>query len=164
MQNEQIPQAECCAKFDPTPWNEQTIEWQDKLFIKKTVPTFLHMPIPGMFGNMITKAWKQIEDAQAKPEIKDYLLISHDPSLWKSENYFHVTKEVPGAENVKLSGTFMTKVFEGSYSGIPTWVKEMEGYVSSKGKSIKKLYFYYTTCPKCAKKYGKNYVVIFAQV
>ncbi len=23
---------------------------------------------------------------------------------------------------------------------------------------------YYTTCPKCAKKYGKNYVVILAQV
>lgn len=155
---------ECCAKFDPTPWNEQTLEWQDKLFIKKTVPTFLHMPIPGMFGNMIASAWKQIEIAQAKPETKDYLLISHDPSLWKSENYFHVTKEVPGAENVKLSGTFMTKVFEGPYSSIPTWIKEMENYISSKGKSIKKLYFYYTTCPKCAKKYGKNYVVLFAQV
>ena len=25
-------------------------------------------------------------------------------------------------------------------------------------------YFYYTTCPKCAKKHGHNYVVGFAQV
>jgi hypothetical protein len=26
------------------------------------------------------------------------------------------------------------------------------------------LYCYYTTCPKCAKKYGKNYVVLLAKV
>jgi hypothetical protein len=29
---------------------------------------------------------------------------------------------------------------------------------------LKKLYFSYTTCPACAKAYGKNYVVLFAQV
>ena len=27
-----------------------------------------------------------------------------------------------------------------------------------------KLYFYYPTCPKCAKKYRKNYVVIMAKI
>lgn len=26
------------------------------------------------------------------------------------------------------------------------------------------LYFHYTTCPKCAKKYGHNYVVLFTEV
>jgi NMD protein affecting ribosome stability and mRNA decay len=25
------------------------------------------------------------------------------------------------------------------------------------------MYFFYTTCPKCARKYGKNYVAILAQ-
>lgn len=155
---------ECCPKFDPTPWNELTLEWKDKLFIKKTIPTFLHMPIPGMFGSMVRTAWKQIEAANAKPETKDFLWLCYDPTAWKSENYFHVTKEVPGVENVRLSGTFMTKVFEGPYSAVPTWIKEMEAYIASKGKKVQKLYFYYTTCPKCAKKYGKNYVVVFAQV
>ncbi|MHC1707784.1 MAG: hydrolase [Bacteroidales bacterium] len=28
----------------------------------------------------------------------------------------------------------------------------------------KKTYFYYTTCPKCAKAYGKNYVVSLVEV
>lgn len=161
MQNEQ---KECCAKFDPTPWNEQTIELKDKLFIKKAIPTILHMPIPGVFGSMIGKACSQIDKAGAKPDTKESLWLCHDLSAWKCENFFHVTKEVQGAENVKLSGTFMTKVFEGPYSSIPTWIREMETYVSGKGKNIKKLYFYYTTCPKCAKKYGKNYVVLFAEV
>jgi len=40
----------------------------------------------------------------------------------------------------------------------------MQNYVKSKNKDLKKLYFYYTTCPKCAKIYGKNYVVLLAQV
>ena len=33
-----------------------------------------------------------------------------------------------------------------------------------KGKEIKKMFTYYTMCPKCAAHYGKNYVVILAQV
>jgi hypothetical protein len=43
-------------------------------------------------------------------------------------------------------------------------MREMEAHVSRKGKTIKKQYFYYTTCPKCAKKHGHNYIVAFAQV
>ena len=44
------------------------------------------------------------------------------------------------------------------------WIKEMAEYVAEKGKTVKKYYFYYTTCPKCAKTYGHNYVVAFAKV
>jgi hypothetical protein len=44
------------------------------------------------------------------------------------------------------------------------WVGEMKGFVQSKGRALRKLYFYYTTCPKCAKKFGRNYVVLLAQV
>jgi len=40
----------------------------------------------------------------------------------------------------------------------------MADYVSRKGKTSKKTYFFYATCPKCAKYYGKNYVVILAQL
>ncbi|MCX6002853.1 MAG: hypothetical protein NTX46_00125 [Chloroflexi bacterium] len=63
-----------------------------------------------------------------------------------------------------LSGTYLTKVFEGPYKDIGKWAKTMDDYVKSKGKIIKKLYFSYTTCPKCAKAYGKNYMVLFAQI
>jgi hypothetical protein len=40
----------------------------------------------------------------------------------------------------------------------------MTKYVQSKGKEPKKLYFFYTTCPRCAKVYGKNYTVLLAAV
>jgi hypothetical protein len=39
-------------------------------------------------------------------------------------------------------------------------ILELEG----KNKKVQKLYFCYTTCPKCAKAYGKNYVVLFAKI
>ena len=63
-----------------------------------------------------------------------------------------------------ISGTFLCKVFEGPYRNMRKWIEEMKAFVLSKGRSLQKLYFFYTTCPKCAKKYGRNYVVILAQV
>jgi hypothetical protein len=92
------------------------------------------------------------------------LMLSDEISLWGSDILIAVSKEVPGAEMVKMSGTFLSKVFEGPFQNAGKWAKEMEAYVTSKGKESKKFYFFYTTCPKCAKFYGKNYVVILAQV
>jgi len=92
------------------------------------------------------------------------LMLSDEKSLWGSDIYIAVSKEVPGAEMVKISGTYLTKVFEGPYKNIGSWVKEMKAYVKSKGKEMKNLYFFYTTCPKCAKAYGKNYTVLLAMV
>ncbi len=60
--------------------------------------------------------------------------------------------------------TFLTKVFDGPYNAVPKWIGDMDRYVSSQGKTVKKYFFYFTTCPKCAKLRGHNYAVVFAQV
>jgi hypothetical protein len=65
---------------------------------------------------------------------------------------------------VAMTGDFITKVFEGPYKNAPTWEEEMEAFVASKGQQVKKTYFFYTTCPKCAKFYGKNYVVAISEI
>ena len=154
----------CCPEFDPEPWNEKTHNWKDKPFIKGTVRQIFHRPFPSSIKNTVGQMWQKAQDAKADPDIKDFLLLAYDPSPWKSELYMTVKKEIPRAENVKLSGTFLSKVFDGPYNAVPKWIKEMEKYVSSKGKKTKKYYFYFTTCPKCAKIYGHNYAVAFAQV
>ena len=92
------------------------------------------------------------------------MVLSDENSLWGSDVYIEVTKDIPGANMATISGTFLSKVFEGSYRNMRNWIEEMKRCVTAKGKNLSKLYFYYTTCPKCAKKYGKNYVVILAQV
>ncbi len=155
---------ECCPKFDPKPWDEKIHNWENKLFIKETIPQLFHMPLPLMVAKMVKRQWKKAQDVGAAPDIKDFLWLAYDPSPWKGEHYIHVTKEVPNANNVKLSGTFISKVFDGPYNSVPRWVEEMDEYLAKKKESPKKYYFYFTTCPKCAKKYGHNYVVAFAQV
>lgn len=154
----------CCPQFDPSPWDEKTIIWNDKLFIMDTISQIFHMPLPWVFGKKIGRLWKVTEEADATPDIKDFLMLSYDPSPWKSELYLAVTKEVTGEKNVKLSGTFMTKVFDGPYNDVPKWIKIMDTYVTAQGKKTLRYYFYFTTCPKCAKKYGHNYVVVFSQI
>ena len=92
------------------------------------------------------------------------VVLSDENSLWGADVYIEVTKDIPGARMATISGTFVSKVFEGPYQNMRKWVEEMKTFVAAKGKAFSKLYFYYTTCPKCAKKYGKNYVVLLAQI
>ena len=163
MSIEQSPEKICCPKFDPALWDEKEIVWQDKLFVKDSVTSFMHIPLN--MGQVITRMWSKVEAAGAKTEPKDWLLLSYEGSSWKSEQFMAVAKEVPGMENVKISGKFLTKVFEGPYQEAKNWYPQMIDYARSKtGKDPKKVYFYYTTCPKCAKLYGKNYVVVFAEI
>lgn len=154
------PKKDCCQEFDPKPWQDKEITWTDKKFVKDHVASFLHIPLN--MGSVITRNMALIEKAQARQSYQ--LMLTDEKSLWGSDIYIDVTKDVPEAQMATLSGTFLTKVFEGPYKNVGIWAKEMEAYVKAKGKVLQKLYFSYTTCPKCAKKYGKNYVVIFAKV
>lgn len=157
----QVIKSDCCPPFIPELWQEKEITWNDKKFVKGNVKSFWHMPLN--MGSVITNQSNKIKSAGAELN-EDTIMLSDESSAWSSDQYISVNKEVPGCTNVAISGTFLTKVYEGPYRMVPKWHKEIEQYVASKGKEILKLYTYYTTCPKCAKIYGKNYVVLFAQV
>lgn len=90
--------------------------------------------IPVNMGKVVTKNMALIEKANAKAPYQ--MMLVDEKSAWG----------------------------EGPYQDAGKWAEEMKGYVSSQGKNLKKMYFSYTTCPNCAKAYGKNYVVLFAQV
>ncbi len=168
MSDQTIKSTGCCDPFDPKPWQDPStgsgqvkeITWKEKLFVKDHVTSFLHIPLN--MGQKIVKNIGLIEKAKAKSPYQ--LMLTDEKSLWGSDIYIDVAKHVPGAQMATISGTFLTKVFEGPYQNAGKWAQEMEKYVESKGKKIKKLYFSYTTCPNCAKAYGKNYVVLFAQI
>jgi len=42
--------------------------------------------------------------------------------------------------------------------------ESLHEYVIEKGYKVNKTYFFYTTCPKCAKHYGKNYTIGLVEV
>lgn len=151
----------CCPPFDPTGWDEQELEFDRRPFVRATSINFMHVPLN--LGSIITRTWKEIEIAGAAPN-DEFLMLSTDPSPWRGEHYFLVAKEVPGAEMAWLSGNYLTRVFEGPYRQAGKWAAEMGRYVESRGRQLNKLYFFYTTCPRCARRFGKNYVVAFAQI
>ena len=153
-------ETKCCPRFDPKPWDERKVKLKNKLFLKDRVKCFLHIPLN--FGKVMVRNITKIKNADALT--KTQLVLSDEKSSWRSEVYIAVSKEVPGAEMVRITGTFLTKVFEGSYKNIKKWVKEMKEYVKSQDEEIKKLYFFYTTCPRCAKHYRENNVVILAEI
>ena len=111
---------------------------------------------------VFARTWDAIRHSHA--EDGGFLVLSHDDSAWHAEHLFAVSKPVAGAEMVHLSGDFLTKVFEGPYANARTWYDEMKRYVEQHGRTLDTLYFFYTTCPKCATYYGANYVVAVAKV
>lgn len=150
----------CCPKFDPTPWDDKTFEWDNKKFIKDKVFTLFYMPIN--FGSVMKKLCDLMGKAGA--QMTDGMLLADHTSKWNMDLYLATDKEISGIENVTLSGKFYSKVYEGNFKETGAWCKDFENIIKTKGMNIKKWYMWYTTCPKCAKKYGKNYTVIVGQI
>ena len=160
MTQENLDTDICCPKFDPTPWDGKVFEWKDKKFIKDKVLTVFYMPVN--FGNVIRKLDKQIRHENAA--VQDNMGLSDHTSKWNMDIYLAVDKEIPGAQNTTLSGTFVSKVYEGPFGDTGKWHKDFVSWCGTQGYKTGKIFMWYTTCPKCAKKYEKNYVVILAEV
>ncbi len=150
----------CCPKFDPQPWDRKEVVWNNKKFVKDRVRCLFHIPLN--FGAVMRRNMARIEASQAKSE--QGLVLAEDNSLWGADVYIHVDGDVPDSRMTTLSGTFMSKVYEGPYKDVGRWIKDMQQYVRDSGKHVKRLLTFYTTCPKCAKKYGRNYVVLLAEI
>lgn len=153
-------EAGCCPEFDPKKWDKKKVTWKGKLFVKDKAFAFFHIPLN--LGSVIKRNMKKLEDMNAIP--KEAMILSDEKSLFSTNIYISTKKAVPKVHDVKVSGTFLTKVFEGPYKNMKKWNKEMEEYVKSQKKELKHMYYYYATCPQCSKEKGKNYVVLFAEI
>jgi hypothetical protein len=111
----------------------------------------------------MVKAMARRAEAGAK-NAEEYIMLSDEVSPWRAEHYLSVDKDVTGADMVRLSGTYVAKVFDGSFSEMRKWYQQLIDFVKSRGLQPIHTYFSYTTCPKCAKVYGHNYVVGFEQI
>lgn len=151
---------ECCPKFDPGPWDGTVQEWTDKMFIRGHVRTFMYIPLN--FKGAITRMMQQVQGADATTP--DYLCLSDHTSWWNMDLLLAVDRVIPGAENITLSGKMICKAYEGPFKDTGKWCANFETYARENGYHIRKMYMWYTTCPQCAKKNGKNPVVILGEV
>ena len=156
---------ECCPEFHPEKWDNCNHKWENKPFIMESMPTLFHIPFPPMIGKKMKKLWELMSASNAQEPDKDKILILfRDPSAFKSDIYLSVNGEVKNAVNKKLSGEFFSKVFSGPYNDVPKFIKQMDAHLASMNKKANDYYIHYAYCPKCAKKYGNNYMIFFAKV
>ncbi len=151
----------CCPRFHPEDWDDKAFRFDQETFAKAASLSFLHMPVN--LGKVMSDSMAKIEAAGGMDPDR-YLILSNDKSNWKTEHYFKVTQDIPGMEMVKLSGTFMTKAYDGKFQDIPTFIQQFKADVNQVGRLVKDVFIFYTTCPKCARHYGHNYMVLFGKV
>jgi hypothetical protein len=152
----------CCPVFDPAPWDETMHMWAERRFVKTTIPQALHIPL-GLPGRM-TRLMRKVEAAGAFPDAAAQLVLMRETSPWRSEILIAVTKEVPGLAVARLSGRFFTKVFDGPYRDTPKWITETDRTLARRGERARRHFVRYAYCPRCARKYGHNHGVVFAEL
>lgn len=151
----------CCARLKVEQWDGKTFTWINKPFLKDHTRALLHIPLN--LSAVMGRDQAMIEAAAAYPA--DPLWLTDEVSPWGADIYTAIDRDaLPGAEVERLTGTFVTRVFEGPYRNAGKWMHAMEEQVHASGRTLKKMYSFYATCPKCAKHFGKNHVVLFAQV
>jgi hypothetical protein len=146
----------CCARFNPAGWDGQRLHFEEKRFVRATTRSLLHVPLD--MGSVFTRVQGHLAAAGAEDPAQ-MLVLSRDPSAFSGEHLFAVTADVPDEEMTTLSGDFLTKTFEGPYSQVRNWHNLMQSAAREVGSEPGQVWFYYTTCPACAKAYGRNPVV-----
>ncbi|MDH3270218.1 MAG: hypothetical protein OEN56_02725 [Gemmatimonadota bacterium] len=150
----------CCARLDVEAWDETEHVWDRKPFVKDRVRKLFHVPLN--FGTVVERDHQKIEAVEGYP--REPFTLADERSRWSTDLYFTTDREIPDATMEHLSGTFVSKVFEGPYGDAGKWMEAMKAWVRARGQEPEHIYFYYATCPKCAKQFGKNHVVLFAKV
>jgi hypothetical protein len=139
--------------------------WDKKPFIKISAFTFFHIPFVGMLNKKIFKMWNAASNAGAVASNReDVLVLFRDVSPFRTEIYLSVTAPVAGYENVTFSGTFAALVFDGPFKAVPSYIRHMQGALAESGKKAKSYFVHCAYCPDCAKKFGHNYMVLFAEL
>lgn len=146
----------CCPRFNSTGWDNQTLHFKDKPFVRATTHSVAHLPLN--MGKVFSRVLGKI-DAVHAADPEHSIVMSRDLSAFTGEHLFAVTADVPDEEKVTLTGDYLTRVFEGPFSQVGNWHDQMQDLAHAKGRAANAVWFYYTTCPSCAKVYGKNPVV-----
>ena len=151
----------CCPVPDVEGWDRRTVELHQR-FIRMHTRSMFHVPLN--MGSVMTALQAQAAEAGAEMPADHGMILSHDLSAWRAEQLYAVSSPVEGADNVLLEGTFASCVSEGPYGEAPKWTGQLLDYARSLGREVSDVYFFYTTCPTCAKHYGKNYVIVLGRL
>ena len=84
------------------------------------------------------------------------------PGRVKPDGHRATTTNLDGIAD--FNGRLINPPFLFGSGGIELLGKEMTTELETAGHQAGHMYMFFTTCPKCAKHYGKNYVVAVAEL
>ena len=155
-----MAQEKCCPKLVKEDWDRKEVQWKEKPFHKTKYYSLFHIPIN--FGGVVKKAMEEIASRGLDEE--QVMMFSKEDSMFSSTLLLSLRGDAEDLETVKLSGRYISMIFENGYRQTSKWIGKVRRYVEEQDKVAKELLFWYVTCPRCAKKYGKTQTVIFAKV
>jgi len=125
--------------------------------------------MPLTFGSAMKRACDAMKAAGIEQkEPTDLTVLSDMTSKWSTRIFVSLpdgTTSVPNATVTNLSGTYVSKLYEGPYSNFGSWIQDLQDHIkTTHGEDLDpcEILAFYTTCPGCAKTYGKNYTILFA--
>ena len=151
----------CCPRFHPEDWQGVILNFSDKPFLRAETRSLMHVPLN--MGSVFTRVLTRLEESGASMG-DQHIVLSRVLSPWKAEHLFATSGAVASEEMTRLSGRFLTRVFDGPYSQMRAWHAKMRDAAVAQGCGDARIWFYYTTCPKCAKAYECNPVVGLVQI
>ena len=82
------------------------------------------MNMPVNFGKVMTRLMTKTNKHDVT--ISEEMCLSDHTSRWNMDVYLAVDKEMPDSENVKLSGKFYSRVYEGDFRKTGEWCVDFE--------------------------------------
>jgi hypothetical protein len=122
------------AQFNRECWDDVEFVWNRKPFIRTTVAEVMHHPIVDNLDTVNQSLLHKAYAMNAIPADNDALLLRHPISSWKEEVLLSVTKPLPDADNVELTGTFRSRVFEGKKTQLRSFFRQMEGFLETRNE------------------------------
>lgn len=156
----------CCAVPDVESWRDTIVTFDRVPFIRAHTRSLFFMPLnmAKVMTELATTGLALAKNPETALDPRDALILSRDLSPFRAEHLYRVTQPILGADNLELSGEFASIVREGPYKKMGEWMRELRARVTEMNRTSSQTYAFYTTCPNCAKHYGKNYVVLLAKL
>jgi hypothetical protein len=149
----------CCSNLKREDFDRKVFDWKDKPFYETSYFSLFRMPLT--YGSAVKKAIAVLKSKNLA--VDPMLTLSGEESMFYSSLLIEMGRD-DGVPVRKISGKFVSMFFEGRYRDTGKWVKEVIDYCRSQGHETKELYFFYATCPRCARHYGRAQTVIFAKI
>jgi hypothetical protein len=150
----------CCPRLKASEWHKKIHRWKKKPFYKTKYLSLFHIPLN--YGSVVTQAVDHLDntDLMETPAI----MLAKEDGLFSSTLLISLKKTDNGLPVEKISGDFISLLFHGDYKDTGKWINKTLEYLKSIGKDTNDLFFWYVTCPGCAKEYGSAQTVIFAKI